>query len=117
MEIDHQDIEKVSERLKSTSKQTQSCIQDLSDALTVIKFSNDNHKNLLAEFTDYSLPQGKAEAQARANPAYIERFKQLQEDFRQAQSIILADKANDRSWETARSLLSVAKSHLNKFQG
>lgn len=116
MATDANDLYRLSRELDSLARQLEGIAPELADARAAKDFDSDRRKNLLASFMAPLLADNSAtaaEALARANPEYQERFKALHQDLLTAYTVVARESGLQARFEAARSILSVTKAQLS----
>lgn len=108
---------KIKARMQTASKTLNDEAENVGKAKQVREFASERRKNLLALYIDKDLPSAKAEALARKNPEYLQRFDELALQSEAAEITIAKYAATQHSFEAARSLLSFTRESLRQFEG
>jgi uncharacterized membrane protein YccC len=117
-EIDYRDPDVISARLMSASKKLHEITIQTADAENILKWEGERAKNILSDYVDtISTAASKAEAIARKNPEYRKRLDELIEQSKSAREQIKVYKDEERSFEAARSLLSMCRESMRQLQG
>jgi two-component SAPR family response regulator len=110
MPADHSDRQQIEKRLADSSKKMRDMVSMVSLARQVKSYDSDRRKQILAKYMVKYLKDGDsataAEANARADSGYFEELNMLAEEYKTAEGVLAKHDAEERSWETARSLLS-----------
>ena len=116
---DHSEIDKIADRLRSSTKKLHELVPLLGMAKQVKEFSSDQRKQALAVEMVKSLKAGEgaaaSDAIARASDAYAAKMTQLGKDYAEAERVIAEWKATQASFEAARSLLSMQRENLRQL--
>ena len=114
--IDGSEIPQLMENLEKAEQELDRLSKEISDAKKLQRFAVGTEKALIAKYAAPHLisgeSAGKAQTLALADPHYIEERKTMMEAFSIAQKILDAHTQAYTHWETARSLLSMAKSQF-----
>ena len=116
MQIDDKQIRDVQVKMQECIKQMRKLAPLVGIARQVKEFSSDQRKNALAAEVIKYIQRGESaaasEGLARANPAYLEAFKKLQQDYSDACGTIAEWEAVFARFEAARSIHAMLKSYL-----
>jgi predicted ArsR family transcriptional regulator len=115
--MDHLDAEKIALRMADCTKKLQDSAVDVGNAMVIREFASERRKNLVAQYCDALAPVSKAEMSARKNPEYLRKLDELMEESRAAEITISKNKANQASFEAARSMLSFNRESLRQLEG
>lgn len=113
-------INQIEDRLKAATKELHQLAPQVGQAEQVIEFASDQRKNALAAEAKRYIERGEGAAMsdslARTSPLYIEKMKQLETDFANAQVTKYKWKATMCSFEAARSLLARQRETIHTFK-
>jgi hypothetical protein len=107
---DYSEIERIEERMKGATQKLHQLVPLIGAAETVIEFSSDQRKNLLAKHSRKYIERGEGAANSdslgRSDPLYTQEIKTLENAHTEAQRVKYEWKATMCSYEAARSLLA-----------
>lgn len=114
--IDGHDIQDIEKRLNDALDDMRRKTSAVAEAKQVQKFAIKTEAGLLARYAAPHILKGKpaniAKTLALADPQYQKEFSELKEMFQMAQSHIEEYEMAKTSWESARSLLSMARAQI-----
>lgn len=118
---DHSETEKISERMKSSTRKLHELAAHVGSARQVREYDSDRRKNLLAKYVLKALKDGMsataAETTGRADPAYQEELERLADQLQASETVIASWMAEQASFDAARSLLSFSKETMRNLDG
>lgn len=107
---DHEEIHRVEKRFKLAARKMHELEGEMGMALTILEYDSDRRKALVARYAVKHIKHGEsasaADTLARADPLYEAEFKTMAEVYEQAQLTKKMYENEEKSWETARSLLA-----------
>ena len=114
--IDGSAYAELEQNLIAAERELDRLSKELSDAKKTQKFAAGTEKGLVAKFTIKFLREGNklalAEKLALDDPAYLQERQLMMDAWTIAQRVLDAHAQAMTSWETARSLLSMAKAQI-----
>jgi hypothetical protein len=121
MTPDNTEIGRIQRRIKDATTKLHELAPHVGSARQVREFSSDQRKNALAAEQIKYIQRGEsvaaAENLARSNPVYLEKFKKLEEDYKQAETVIAEWQATMATFEAARSLLAMSRETMRTLEG
>jgi len=118
---DHKDTLAVAARLKAASKKLHDMADDVGMATQVREFISEDRKNLLSRYMKpwlmEDMASSKAEAMARTNEDFLKEYEALKQKFQDMEQLLTRWKAENASYDAARSLLSLAKETFRQLDG
>ncbi len=118
---DNQDINTVARRLEGATKRLHELAPRVGNAKAVREYDGDRRKNLLSKYVAKELKLGQtsaaSESFARANPSYQAELHELSAQFESAEVVIAQWSAENCSFESLRSLLSLQKATIKELHG
>lgn len=113
---DHSDVVELQKRLMQAADKLSSMAGSVAQARQVREYDNDRRKRCLAVAALPLLTAGAssaaADTEARASEPYASAMKQLGAELAAAEKAIAEWEAQKIMWESARSLLAMAKSQM-----
>lgn len=117
---DDSEIRAIEQRMKEATKKLHQLSSLVGAAETVIEFSSDQRKNALAAESKRYIERGEGAAMSeqlgRASPLYLEKVKELENSFTEAQRVKYEWKATMCTYEAARSLLARQRETLRTLE-
>ena len=114
--IDGHEIADLEANLTAAATDLQRRTAAVAEAKQVLKFAQSMEKSLLAKYmVPYILAKKSAAAAkvlAMADEGYVREFKELRDVFQRAQKHLEDYEVANTKWESARSLLSMAKAQI-----
>lgn len=116
---DHGEIEAVQKRMFEAEQRLWKLVPKVATARQVREYDGDRRKNRLARATLPFLEAGDsataAETKARASESYMTDMDAIRRDYRDAEHVIAEWEAAKVSFESARSVLSLQKTVIEKI--
>ena len=118
---DQSEREQIEKRLKAATRKLHELAPLVGAARQIREFVADQRKNILAGEMYRHIQNGEsaagAEAAARSSPIYLDKLKQLQNQFTEAERCIAEWQATMCSFEACRSLLAMSRETLRTLEG
>jgi hypothetical protein len=118
---DHNEIRDIQEKMQECIRNINRLAPLVGAARQVKEFSNDQRKNALAAQQVIYIQRGEsvaaAENLARANPVYVEKFRDLEKSYAEACATIAEWEAAFARLEAARSIHAMMKETLKTLEG
>lgn len=118
---DDSEIRTIEKKMKDATAKLHSLIPLIGYAETIIDFASDQRKNALASEAKRFIERGEGAANsenlARSSPLYLQKIKELEASYTEAQRKKYEWKATMCTYEAARSLLARQRETLKTLEG